>query len=140
MRLLNVASATALQAVLLILPGSLPLYAQTADPASAMPVATESAPSTLPPSSPAEQSNLHIGDYVQTIAGGPTMRVRAINGDQAICDVPTPNGSSKTASFPVAQLTVVQRPGEPEPPLVEPAPYRPCPANVVQDGKHECRG
>jgi hypothetical protein len=81
-----------------------------------------------------------VGDWVRPVSGGPTMRIRAINGDTAICDFSDAQGT-RTDEFPIAQLIFVAGRGLTSPPLLEPRRYRPCPAEVIMsNGRHTCLG
>ena len=69
------------------------------------------------------------------------MRVRAIKGGTVICDVGNGQSARTKAEFPIAQLALVRGPGRRSAPLLEPQPYRPCPADVVMpNGHHACLG
>lgn len=91
------------------------------------------------------QSSIKVGDLVRSAAGGPVMKVRAINGDQAVCDPLDAN--ARRATLPITQLIAVtdterNQSADTEsnqPSLNEPQTYHPCPAEVVTaDGRHEC--
>ncbi len=86
-------------------------------------------------------ADLKVGDLVRPTVGGPVMRVHAIKGDTAICDLRGHRGAHTTAEFPIAQLTLVGGPDRRQQPQLEPQPYRPCPADVIMpNGRHECLG
>ena len=95
----------------------------------------------ITPSTPTSQpADLKVGDWVRPVSGGPTMRIRAINGDTAICDFSDVQGT-RTDEFPIAQLIFVAGRGRTAPPLLEPRRYLPCPANVIMsNGRQACLG
>ena len=134
-------SLTFLLAVTLFLAGAAvtprPAWAQTASPQvePAPPAATS--PSPTQPG--ATTRTLTVGDMVQSTSGGPVMRVQSINGDQANCQWRDKGGKVRQERFSVAQLTVTAAPMKNEYEFEEPAPYHPCPANVItRNGRHEC--
>jgi hypothetical protein len=87
----------------------------------------------------AAESTLKIGDWVRPLSGGQAMQIVTFTGDEAILTWTDNRGGQHHAQFPLADLSVVDGPTPYPPPLVEPQPYRPCPANVInQQGKHEC--
>jgi hypothetical protein len=69
------------------------------------------------------------------------MRIRAIEGDTAICEVLGQQGGRIATEFPIAQLTLVGGPDRRQAPMLEPQPYHPCPADVImRNGRHACLG
>ena len=84
------------------------------------------------------QVGIKVGDLVRPSDGGPLMTVRSIKKGLAICVWQAWDGSSHKGRFPLSQLISV---GSAPPPLIEPQPYRPCPADVMtRKGRHECLG
>jgi hypothetical protein len=131
---IDVPKATAMRpsrlVVLLVVLLAAPAAAQT-------PGAEPNASSALVPAG--EPANLRIGDLVRPLSGGPAMRVRAVEGDQAICD--SVNGLRRNVRYAVADLAVIGRHGRARRWQTEPKTYRPCPASVIlKNGRHACLG
>jgi uncharacterized protein YodC (DUF2158 family) len=53
-------------------------------------------------------AELKQGDRVRLRSGGPLMTVHSINGDNIDCQWFTPAGELKSATFPLAMLTIVE--------------------------------
>ena len=103
-----------------ICPG--PVLAQSPRPSTSVSSATKS---------------LKVGDSVQSVSGGSVMTVRAIDGDQVLCDWTDTTGQH-SARFPIKDL-VARSTDDKLPAMNEPQPYKPCPADVITaQGKHEC--
>lgn len=118
-----------------------PAAAQTVTPPSVAPTTSETAVSGGSAAEAAvAQATVKVGDLVRASPGGPVMRVRSVSGDEAICEWQTRKGPRRTATFPIAQLTVVGG-REYQEQRTEPQRYRPCPASVITSkGRHECLG
>ena len=109
--------------------------------ASIGPAVSGEPPQTAPSITALQPAHLKAGDLVRPLSGGPVMRVRAVKGDTVICDVGNGQSAHTKAEFPIAQLALVTGSAGRSAPLLEPQPYRPCPADVVMpDGRHACLG
>ncbi|HUZ33196.1 MAG TPA: hypothetical protein VMV19_14000 [Xanthobacteraceae bacterium] len=116
------------------IPGS--ALAQTASPQ-----VESTQPVISPVANNPTQPSVAIGDLVQSTTGGTVMRVRSINGGQAICHWKDDSGQAHQEKKSVAQLIVIAGPLKNEDEFKEPGSYHPCPANVIRrGGGHQCLG
>jgi len=78
------------------------------------------------------------GDLVRVRSGGPLMTVKAVDGGQVATDWATVDGRLVSGTFNVTDLRKI---GGAEPPRQSEGPYRyrPCPAEVADNGKVRCQ-
>jgi uncharacterized protein YodC (DUF2158 family) len=114
---------------------ALPQIAAAQSPSPPSPKRAPSATATQA----APKSTPKVGDWVLPASGGQAMQIRAVSGDEAICNWRDATGAQHHAQFPLVDLSVVDAPSDQLPAMNEPQPYRPCPASVItEQGKHEC--